>query len=66
MNILEFIFGILILFVVFVIDVGAIAFKYDTRKLEKENEELKADLQKARERKAKREYKKVSDVGGKK
>jgi len=66
MNILEFIFGILILFVVFVIGVGAIAFKYDTRKLEKENEELKADLQKARERKAKREYKKVSDVGGKK
>ena len=44
----------------------AVAIKYDTRKLEIENSKLQLDLRKARERKIKHEYKKVSDIGGKK
>ena len=66
MNILEFIFGIIVVIAVVFTIVGAVAIKYDTRKLEIENSKLQLDLRKARERKVKHEYKKVSDIGGKK
>jgi hypothetical protein len=59
MGILEFIFGIIVVTAVVFTVVGAVAMIYDTKKLEEENEKLKADLKKARERKLKREYKKV-------
>ena len=64
MGVLDFIFGILVLAVVFIIVLGGICMHYDTKKLEQENEELRENLQKARERKLKREYKKASDIGG--
>lgn len=66
MSILDFIFKILCLAVAFFIGVGAVCMIWDTKKLEDENEKLREDLKKARERKVKREYKKVSNVGGKK
>lgn len=67
MNILEFIFGILVLIVVFFIGVGAVCMKWNTQQLEEENTKLKEDLRNAREKKIKREYKKVSKIeGGKK
>lgn len=59
MGILEFIFGIIVVTAVVFTVVGTVAMIYDTKKLEEENEKLKADLKKARERKLKREYKKV-------
>lgn len=62
MGILDFIFGVLVLAVVFLVAFGYIAMKYDTRKLEEENTKLKEDLKKARERKVKREYKKAKEV----
>lgn len=64
MGVLDFIFGILVLAVVFIIALGGICMHYDTKKLEQENEELRNNLKKARERKLKREYKKASDIGG--
>lgn len=66
MGVLDFIFGILVLAVVFIITLGGICMHYDTKKLEQENEELRENLKKARERKLKREYKKASNVGGNK
>ena len=66
MGVLDFIFGVLVLIVLFFIGVGAVCMKWDTRKLEEENTKLKEDLRKARERRVKREYKKVSNVGGNK
>lgn len=66
MGVLDFIFGILVLAVVFIIAICIVCMHYDTKKLEKENEKLKNDLKKSRERKSKCEYKKASDVGGKK
>lgn len=64
MGVLDFIFGVLVLAVVFIIGIGAVGMKWDTRKLEEENAKLKEDLKKAREKKIKQEYKKVSKVGG--
>ena len=64
MGVLDFIFGILVLAVILFVSVGAICMKWDTRKLEEENQKLREDLKKARERKVKREYKKASDVVG--
>lgn len=66
MGVLDFIFGVLVLGVIFIIALGGICMHYDTKKLEQENEELRNNLKKARERKIKREYKKASDIGGKK
>jgi len=66
MGVLDFIFGILVLAVILFIGVGAICMKWDTRKLEEENQQLRENLKKARSRVSKREYKKASDVGGKK
>lgn len=62
MNILEFIFGILVLIVVFIIGIGIICTKWNTQKLEDENNKLKEELQAMRERKVKREYKKAKEV----
>lgn len=58
MGVLEFIFDILVLAVAFIVALGSICMHYDTKKLEEENEKLKNDLKKARERKTKCEYKK--------
>ncbi len=66
MGILDFIFRILVLIVFLFIGVGAICMKWDTRKLEEENAKLKEDLKKARGRKIRREYKKLSNIGGEK
>ena len=66
MGVLDFIFRVLVLIVLFIIGVGAICMKWDTRKLEEENTKLKEDLKKAREKKIKRKYKKVSNIGGEK
>lgn len=65
MGVLDFIFGILVLAVIFIIGVGAVCMKWDTKKLEEENIKLKEELKKSREKKSKSEYKKVSKVGGK-
>lgn len=51
MNILEFIFGILVLIVVFFIGVGAVCMKWNTQQLEEENTKLKEDLRNARKKK---------------
>lgn len=66
MGVLDFIFGIIALLVGAFVVIGTVCMRYDTKELEKENKKLKEDLQKARERKLKREYKKASNVGGKK
>lgn len=62
MGVLDFIFGVLVLAVVFFVGVGAVCMHYDTRKLEAENEKLKEDLHKARKRKMEREYKNAKEV----
>lgn len=46
MGVLDFIFGVLVLIVLFFIGVGAVCMKWDTRKLEEENAKLKEDLKK--------------------
>lgn len=66
MGVLDFIFGILVLVVIFIIAICIVYMHYDTKKLEEENEKLKNDLKKLRERKAKREYKNASNIGGRK
>lgn len=66
MRVLDFIFGIIVITAVVFTVIGTVAMRYDTKQLEEENKKLKEDLQKARERKLKREYKKTSNVGGKK
>lgn len=62
MNILEFIFAVLVLIFLFLLIVGGIGVYFDVVKLEKENEKLKNDLKKARSRYLKREYKKAKDI----
>ena len=59
MGILEFLLGVVIVSVIFIIALITLALHYDTVELEKENERLKDDLKKARQRKMKTEYKKV-------
>ena len=66
MGVLDFIFGIIVVTAVVFTVIGTVAMRYDTKQLEEENKKLKEDLQKARERKIIREYKKASNVGGKK
>ena len=62
MNWLEFIYAVLVLIVIFFLGIGAIGMKLDTRKLEEENKKLKEDLEKARKKVVKREYRKVKEV----
>ena len=62
MGFFDFIFGVLVLAVLFILGIGAIAMHYDTKHLQEENEELKKDLEKARKKIIKEEYKKVSRV----
>lgn len=44
MSILEFIFGIIVTVLIALTIIGAICTKYDTEKLENENEKLKQEL----------------------
>ncbi len=46
MGVLDFIFGIIALFVVAFLIIGAICMHYDSKKLEQENEKLKKKLDK--------------------
>ena len=62
MGVLDFIFGLICLLVLFVMGLGYITFKFDNKKLEEENTKLKEDLKKARTRKLKNEYKKAKEV----
>lgn len=62
MEILDFIFAILVLSVVFIIASCTLCMHYDTKKLEEENQNLKEQLKKARMRKSSEEYKKVKEV----
>lgn len=62
MGVLDFIFGILVLAVVFILVFGTVCMHYDTKKLELENERLKEDLKKSREKKLKAEYKKAKEI----
>lgn len=60
MNILEFILGIIIVLFVFISIVGVAGIRYDSARLEKENEELREKLRKRATRefnKAKKEEK---------
>jgi uncharacterized membrane protein len=57
MGALDFIFGVLTLVVAGVVALSIIAVIWDTKELEKENDKLKKDLAKLKERKAKKEYK---------
>lgn len=66
MSILEFIFGIIVLIVLIFIVTGVTCTKYDVERIEKENIRLREDLKKARGKKVKHEYKKVSNIGGEK
>ena len=59
MAILDFIFGIVALFVGAFVVIGVICTIYDSKEMEEENKKLKEDLEKARKRNSKR-------VGGKK
>lgn len=51
MGILEFILGIIVTVFIFVAIVGGFSIKYDSQRLEKENEELKEKLRRRTERK---------------
>ena len=62
MGVLDFIFGLIVLFVILIIVIGVTAMKYDSKKLEEENLKLKEDLKKARLKKSQSEYKKVKEV----
>lgn len=53
MGVLDFIFRVLVLIVLFIIGVGAVCMKWDTRKLEEENTKLKEDLKKGTREKIK-------------
>lgn len=55
MGVLEFILGIIVTVFIFVAIVGGFSIKYDSQRLEKENEELKEKLR----RRTKREFNKV-------
>jgi len=57
MGALDFIFGLIVLFVIFVMFIGYIAIKYDTKRLNEENEKLKEDLKKLRAKKSKEDKK---------
>lgn len=55
MGVLEFILGIIVTVFIFVAIVGGFCIKYDSQRLEKENEELKEKLR----RRTKREFNKA-------
>ncbi len=55
MGVLEFILGIIVTVFIFVAIVGGFSIKYDSQRLEKENEELKEELR----RRTKREFNKA-------
>lgn len=55
MGVLEFILGIIVTVFIFVAIVGGFSIKYDSQRLEKENEELKEKLR----RRTKREFNKA-------
>ena len=44
MNFLEFIFGIIVLIVAFITIIGITGMRYDTKKLEEENDKLREKL----------------------
>lgn len=62
MTVLEFILGVIIVVLAFLLILGLIGFKYNTEELEEENERLKMELRKARSTISKREYKKAKEV----
>ncbi len=53
MNVLEFIFGIIVVLISAFVVIGTVCTIYDYKRVEKENNKLKEDLQKARQRKIK-------------
>lgn len=55
MGVLEFILGIIVTVFIFLAIVGGFSIKYDSQRLEKENEELKEELR----RRTKREFNKA-------
>lgn len=55
MNVLEFIFGIIVVSAIFIAIIGVASIRYDSIRLEKENQDLKEKLRK----KAIKENKKV-------
>lgn len=59
MGLLDFIFGLLLLVVVFFIGIGAIAMKWNTENLEQENEELKKKMEDLRKKGAYKHEKKT-------
>ena len=62
MTVLEFIFGILALAVIFMIAMFWLGAEYSDKKLEKENENLKEQIKKLRLKLSSEEYKKVKEV----
>ena len=58
MTVLEFIFGILALAVIFIIAIFWLGAEYSDKKLEKENENLKEQIKKLRLKLSSEEYKK--------
>lgn len=61
MGVLDFIFGIIAIFVGAFVVIGIVGTIWNTGDLEKENKKLKDDLAKARKRKMKRENKKIKE-----
>lgn len=59
MGVLDFIFGLIVLFVLFISFVGGLGMKYDSKRLAEENEKLRNDLRKARLKKSKEDKKDV-------
>lgn len=59
MGVLDFILGVIAIFVGAFVIIGTVVTIWSYKDLETENKKLKEDLAKARERKMKREYKKV-------
>lgn len=57
MGALDFIFGLIVLFVIFISFIGYISIKYDTKRLTEENEKLREDLKKLRAKKSKEDKK---------
>lgn len=58
----EWILAFMFILLSFALGLIYIVTKWDSGKLERENEKLKEDLKKARARKVKNEYKKVKEV----
>ena len=62
MGLFDFIFYVILVIAGTICFISWVAFRYQAVSLEKENEQLRSDLKKARTKRVKKEYEKVKEV----